>query len=108
MAIYLHAGVPTSGVKITISSGTDSANDYYFSDASPATRATIDTSLTSTGVNGAGLLLGHPKALVPYSGTGGEPTNCKWPSDLGDQIPDVAFIQPRIAVLTAMTTTACP
>jgi hypothetical protein len=107
MGLFLHAGAPVSGVKITISGGTSPANSFYFKDTTPASRMTIDPAQLATGVDGAGLMIGNNNLLM-YSGMGGEPNSCKWPSDLGDQIPGVAFIQPRVAVQTANPTMTCP
>jgi hypothetical protein len=108
MALFLHGAAPVAGVKITISGGTDPTNDYYFSDTAPASRMTVDPAAAMTGANGAGLMIGHNGNLTTYSGMGGEPTNCKWPSDLGDQITNVAFIQPRVAVQSNAPTMPCP
>lgn len=107
MGIFLHGQAPVSGVKITRAGSMSSTDDYYFSDASPATRTTVDPAQSTTGANGSGLMIGGG-GLVMYSGTGGETTSCKWPSDLGDQITNVAFIQPRVEVQTANTAMLCP
>jgi len=103
VGIFLHGDTPVAGVKIKVSGGT-SANDYYFTDTAPNARTTIGGDMT--GANGTGIYIG-PKSLVPHSGMGGEPTNCSWPSDLGDQIPDVVFMTTRVAITTG-TTTTCP
>lgn len=86
------AGVRIEGVTITSNGSIRAADDFYFSDASVATRATVAPAQASTGVNGAALLLNSP--LVEHTGTGGEPTGCTWPSELAASIPGVLFVQP--------------
>ncbi|HTJ41790.1 MAG TPA: hypothetical protein VL463_06820 [Kofleriaceae bacterium] len=108
VGIFVHAGDPVASVKVTRSGATDAANDYYFSDPAPGTRTTIDPAQASTGANGTALMIGTPDSLVLYSGTGGETTDCKWPSDVGDQIPGAAFVQPRLEVTKANPSTLCP
>jgi hypothetical protein len=108
MGIFLHGQTPVAGVKITRGGSTDPANDYYFSDTAPNMRFTIDPAQPATGVDGSGLMLGDNGDLTPYSGTGGETNMCKWPSDLGDQLTNIAFVQPRIEVQTANPTMICP
>lgn len=103
-AIFLYHNAPVAGVKIT-KSGT-APTLFYFKDTDPTKRSMIDTSLTVTGVDGAGLAT-NSTGLTNYSGTGSEPTGCMWPSNFGDQIAGVNFIQPRIAVKPD-NTTVCP
>jgi len=108
MALFTHGATPVAGVKITVAGGTDATNDYYFSDTDPASRMTVAPAATATGANGAGLMIGHNMNLTNYSGTGMEPTGCMWPTDLGDQITNVAFIQPRVAQVSGNSTMICP
>src|SRR5262249_15629685 len=75
MAISLHHGVPVSGVTITNAGGTDPTNDYYFNDALPTSRGTIDTTLDATGADGSGLMI-NIASLPNMSGTGGETSGC--------------------------------
>ena len=98
MTVFLIGGVPEAGVQITEGGAVEMANDYYFSDADPSTRSTIDTGLNATSVNGAGIKLNS--ALVEHSGTGGAlPAGCTWESALAASIPGVLFFSPRHAVM---------
>jgi hypothetical protein len=95
-AIYLLDGNPVEGVRITENSAPDPASDYYFSDADPATRTTVDPAQASTGPNGTALIV--DSALVNHGGEGGDlPAGCRWPSGLADAIPGVVFILERHA-----------
>ena len=81
---------PASGVTATEGPGADPANDYYFSDTTPNTRRTVDPTRTTTGANGAALMV--ISNLVDHSGTGG---GCNWTSGLATTIEDVMFYAPR-------------
>jgi hypothetical protein len=85
-------GYPRSGVVVTMSGSVFAANDYYFSDAQPLERYTVDGSLTQTGVDGAALFVNG--GLTTYSGTGGEPMGCTWPSVLATTVAGaVVFVE---------------
>lgn len=84
-------GGPVSGVQVRSNGSVRPADDYYFGDATPRTRTTVDADLTATGPNGASLLLNS--ALVEHSGTGGEPSGCSWSSSLAASIAGVVFVQ---------------
>lgn len=88
-ALFLDSGAPQTGVTITRNSSIQSADDFYFSDNDPDSRSAIGGS-TSTGQNGAGLMVDSD--LVNHSGTGGEPPDCVWPSQLQDAIPGVVTV----------------
>ncbi len=78
---------PRAGVTVTLNGSSVASKDYYFSDTAPAERVHVDAALTATGVNGAALIANG--GLVNYSGTGGEPMGCTWPSVLAASIPGV-------------------
>jgi hypothetical protein len=97
MTVFTIAGVPEAGVQITEGGTVEAANDYYFDDASTATRSSIDPGLSASGMNGAGIKINS--ALVEHSGTGGAlPSGCTWDSALAAAIPGVVFFSPRSAV----------
>ena len=108
LGLFLHGATPVGGAKLTISGSTDATDDYYFGDASAASRTTIDPAVIATGVDGTSLMIGHAQNLAQYSGSGGEPSGCVWPTVLGDQIPGVAFVQPFVAVMSGNPTMTCP
>ncbi len=78
---------PRAGVTVTLNGSSAPSKDYYFSDAAPAERVHVDVSLMATGTNGAALVANG--GLVNYSGAGGEPSGCTWPSVLASSIPGV-------------------
>ncbi len=84
-----------AGATILSAGSTAAGRDYYFSDTDPNMLTTVDAGLNVTGMNGAGLMVDSD--LVMHSGQGAEPAGCRWPSNLADSIPTVAFIQERIA-----------
>lgn len=88
-------GAPVAGVQITQGGSPDAMKDYYFSDADPLTRGTIDPLQAVTGTSGAGLWING--TLIQFSGTGGEPAGCTWPSTLAATAPGTVFVQERIA-----------
>lgn len=83
-------GIPQSGVSVTRTGNTSPADDYYFSDTVPTQRLQIDNERTNTGINGAALFVGSNSA-APYSGVGGEPAGCVWPTRLAASIPSVVL-----------------
>jgi hypothetical protein len=95
LGIFTHRGVPVEGVVITENGSPQPSEDYYFDDTDPFERTNIDSSRTSTGPNGSGILV--DSALVNHSGQGSEGMleGCMWPTDLGDAIPGVYFVHPR-------------
>ncbi len=98
--IFVNEEVPVEGVKITRDPGVPfPADDYYFDDSDPDTRASVNASQESTGTNGAGLMVNSD--LVDHSGEGGLPDDCSWPSDLAKSIPGVVFANERHAEDTA-------
>jgi len=78
LGIFLDGGAPVSGVTMTRSGSSAAADDWYFDDADSATLSSIDAAQSSTGVNGAGLMVNS--SYTSHSGTGGEPGGCFWPS----------------------------
>lgn len=87
-------GTPVPGVRVTSNGSVRAADDFYYSDLDPKTRATVDPSRTTTGPNGASLMLNS--SLVEHSGAGGEPAGCSWSSGLAASIPGVLFVQRTI------------
>jgi hypothetical protein len=90
-------GLPVGGVKILENGMVKAANDYYFTDTNPVNRLLAAPSGGGdvTTINGSGLYTGG--TLTMYSGTGGEPAGCTWPSTLAATIPNVVFVQERVA-----------
>lgn len=82
---------PQAGVKIQQNGNVVPANDFYFTDTTKA-RTMLDRTRDLTGANGTGLFI-HGDAPVPFTGTGGEPTGCHWPTALAATIPNVYFVQ---------------
>jgi hypothetical protein len=100
--IFLNDEVPVPGVKITRDPGVPvPADDYYFDDADPFTRVSVNISQDSTGANGAGLMVNSD--LVDHGGEGGTgfPAECSWPEDLAKSIPGVVFANERHAEETS-------
>lgn len=73
------AGVRAAGTTVLRNGNTIATDDFYFSDPDPAQRLQVATQLVGTGVNGSALVApaGSPTS---YSGFGGEPGGCTWPS----------------------------
>lgn len=96
--IFLHDD-PVAGVQIRKGANPITNNDYYFTDATPTTRSTVDTAAgrSTTGPNGTGLVTGFPSP-DNYTGAGSEPPNCQWPQNLAGAIPGVVFVQHKDAV----------
>jgi hypothetical protein len=92
LMIFLENGVPVPGVTVTEGGATEPANDYYFANANPWARTTIDPTMTATGGNGSALKLSS--ALVEHSGSDG---SCEgvWNSALAASIPGVLFVAIR-------------
>jgi len=98
-----------AGVTITAAGNPDSSRDWYFSDTDPNQLTTVVPATggqDATGANGAGLMV--DSALDQHSGTGGEPSGCVWASNLAASIPNVAFIQEKIAEVDGMPGEICP
>lgn len=96
--IFRHAGVPVPGVTIQRAGNTVPANDFYFTDTG-LTRSMLDRTPTSTGPNGTGLFI-RGDAPVNFTGVGGEPAGCRWPTALAATIPGVVFVQLKDAERT--------
>ncbi|MEO8845691.1 MAG: hypothetical protein ABI591_10810 [Kofleriaceae bacterium] len=83
-----------SGVTITKSGMTHSANDSYFQ--AETGRVNLDGAANATSINGTGLYTGASvdDGLV-YSGTGGiaDTANCAWEPHAAASIPGLVFIQ---------------
>ncbi len=96
--IFLH-NTPVAGVQIRKGANPITNNDYYFTDTTPTSRATVDTAAgrSTTGPNGTGLVTGFPSP-DNYTGAGGEPSGCQWPQNLAGAIPGVVFVQHKDAV----------
>ncbi len=86
------AGTPVMGVTVTAGGAADPTRDFYFSDMDPLTRTTVGTA-DSTGLNGSALFING--TLMMYSGMGGEPGGCVWPSTLAATPAGVVFVSER-------------
>jgi hypothetical protein len=89
LATFVDGDTPVAGVTMTRNGAPVPAGTYYFSDTAPASRTTVDPEQTSTGADGAALMLGS--SLVEHSGDGGERGDCAWTSGLAASIPGVVF-----------------
>ena len=87
---FTAGGVGRPGVTVLQNGNGVPANDYYFSDASPLQRISVDSTQTSTGVNGSALFV-NAGSVANYSGTGAEPLGCTWPSKPGASITGVVL-----------------
>ena len=90
------------GVTMT-KNGTAIATATYF-DPTSTSRTTIDTSATSTGVSGSGVLASASVTDgLGYAGSGGitDTANCRWEPHFADVLPDAVVVQVfrKIAVL---------
>ena len=94
----------TAGVVVTVDD-VPVSDAYYFSDADPHNRTTIDTALTETGPNGASLVT--DSFVGTHSGQGGEPLGCTWDDFLAATISGVvSFSQVRLVDIA--TGEPCP
>ena len=90
---------PAAGVGVTIGIAPD--NDplttgvFYFNDTVATTRATPVTGRTTTGSNGAALVIMQP-ALEPFGGAGAEPSGCTWPENLAATPPGTIYVQEKL------------
>jgi hypothetical protein len=71
---------------------------FYFADAEASTVLEVDPALTATGLNGTALTVSSD--LVPYSGQGGEPAGCEWPSKTADAVPGLIWVLRQVAAVT--------
>jgi hypothetical protein len=85
-------GTPVDGVTVTLSSATDPAHDYYFSDVDPTMQTSLDPAQTTTGVNGLAIVTDIGPSPLTTSGTGG---GCTWTEALSAAIPTVFFYTER-------------
>lgn len=113
MIIFSHRGEPVAGVSLTLEDepmGLEIRpdDDFYFSDADPATRTTVAPLLTATGVNGSGLLVGQTTVFGSVSYIGGLPPGCEWSSMSSGSFVIELEVVPIRAVVTADPTTECP
>jgi hypothetical protein len=112
MSIFLHGDDPVAGVRVINEAGTtDTGDDFYFTDVEPLSRNSPDADGPNndnrTGPNGVALLI-NSNALNFHTGEGAEPAGCEWPSNYAKSIPDVMFINPRIAHEVGDPETECP
>ena len=89
LAVFLAGGLPVAGVTMLAAGAPSPASDFYFSDASPLSRRTVDPLLDVTGANGAALFLDGP--LTQYSGAG--PAGCSFPALVGGSSPGIIVVQ---------------
>jgi len=80
---------PRAGVTATRNGSTVAELDTYFSDSDAGDRLTADSARTSTFTNGSALIANGGQAI--YSGTGGEPMGCTWPTVNTTTVPGVVF-----------------
>jgi len=88
-AVWPFQGKPLSGVTMLTDGNPHPLDDYYFSDADPTTRSTIDPGLTTTGVDGAALMRG-PEGISTYSG---QLVGCAFSDTPGLPIPSAVQVQ---------------
>lgn len=105
LAIVFHyKGNPQSGVMARRNGALIPDDDFYFSDTGIA-RTTVAAAQTSTGANGTALVIDVPSPTA-HDGLGGEPSGCRWPTNLAAAIPGVVFVQIKEAETPAGA--ACP
>jgi hypothetical protein len=94
LTVFLDAdGNPVEGVAVTEGGATEPINDYYFANANPNARTTIDPRMAATGPNGSALKI--DSVLVEHSGSGGEPPGCTWSSTIAASVPGTLFVAIR-------------
>ena len=84
------SGVPGAGVTVIRDGNAIAAYDYYFADPSTSQRQLLDATLTSTGSDGAALVVGG-SPFSGYSGSGAQPPGCVWPTVFATATPGVVF-----------------
>jgi hypothetical protein len=89
---FRDSGFPRSGVTVVENGSPFPTRDYYFSDTSLLERLQVDSLLSSTGANGSALYVNG--TLTNYSGAGGEPLGCSWPSVIATTIAGtIVFVE---------------
>lgn len=101
VSVFSGDGQPASSVEVTV--GGSPGSTFYF-DPLGTTLSALDPSATVTGESGAALTI--RSGFVPYSGQGGEPAGCEWPSDPAAPVPDLIWVLAQVAV-DAATGRAC-
>lgn len=98
-------GDPMPGVTVTENGAAEVANDYYFADADPSTRTTVDPVAAQSGANGSALKI--DSQLSEHAGTIGGSPLCD--SALAVTIPGVLLVAPRrcVPTLTAAPPEIC-
>ena len=86
------SAVPAPGVTLLRNGSTQPALDWYFTDASIFARTEVSGAATATGTNGSALITGG--GLSTYTGAGGEPAGCAWPSANAAAIPGYMVFVP--------------
>jgi hypothetical protein len=86
------SAVPAPGVTVQRDGSTQAALDWYFTDAGTSARSQVSGVAMATGPNGSALITGG--SLTTYSGTGGEPGGCTWPSANAAAIPGYVVFVP--------------
>lgn len=97
--IFRHGTTPVAGVMVRRTGQVVAADDFYFDDPSPSTRNHIAPAQNSTGTDGTALMI---NSIAPdnHDGVGGEPAGCRWPVALAASIPNVVFMQVKVAETT--------
>jgi hypothetical protein len=107
VAEFLYQDAPAAGVTITAGGSPAPNSDFYMDDIDPASRTSVSTTQTVTGVNGIAMITDFD-GLPQFSGQGGLPAGCQWESAQAGAVPGVMFFSQREAVLTATPTQPCP
>ncbi len=83
---------PVAGVTVINGGVADPAHDYYFSDADPATRSTVDPGMNVTGADGAALLTDASLITDGTPNTTGLPEGCEWSGGVIRSVPGLVTI----------------
>ena len=96
VSIFMAGGERVEGVQALVNGSPGTS--FYFADAEASTVLEVDPALTATGLNGTALTVSSD--LVPYSGQGGEPAGCEWPSKTADAVPGLIWVLRQVAAVT--------
>ncbi len=93
--LFRHAGAGVEGVRVT--AGGPVRDDAFYFDDQDLQLTSVVSDQTSTGPNGAALLV--DSSLAQHGGQGGEVDGCTWESALAASIPGVVFVQEKHLVV---------
>jgi hypothetical protein len=89
--IFLLEGVPVEGMVLKRDpDGVVPADDFYFSDANPLTRTTVDPLQDATGPNGTALMVNS--GAVYHLAQGYVPDHCYWGAELAKSLPGAVVV----------------